>query len=72
MKCLIIQTDGYFSDDTLQYWSDVFAEMINKNEVLVLPGNFHLVTIVNDDERSNIVVAGDEQNNDNMQMRKDK
>lgn len=72
MRCLIIQTDGCFSDDTLQYWSDIFAEMIAKNEVLVLPGNFHLVTIVNDDERSNIVVAGDKQNNDDTQMRKDK
>ena len=72
MRYVIVQTDGCFSDDTLQYWSDVFAEMIDKNDVLVLPGNFHLVAIVNDDERSTIVVAGDEQNNDDTQMRKDK
>lgn len=70
MKCLIIQTDGYFSDEVLQEWSDIFAEMINRNEILVLPGNFHLITIV-DDTGSNIVAVGSEENNDITLPRKD-
>lgn len=56
MKCLIIRSDGLLSMPDAEKWSLVFSNMMRDNEVVVLPVNFHIEAIIDDDENSTVTM----------------